>query len=259
MAFIKNQFICKSINTTMNMNCIVPITEKNDLKTLYLLHGYGNNYTCWQSYTSIQRYAERYELTIIMADFGKSFYTNFSNVDNYFQYWDFASSEMIEISRNIFPNLSHKREDTFVAGISMGGFGAFKLALNCPEKFSYAGSLSGALDLQDLMSKFPDRKAEYSLLLDENMTIKKTQNDLEFVAEKINDLNLPKPKLYQYCGKNDFLYKQNLKFNHFMTQKGFDITYSEDDGTHSWDYWDKELERFLAWLPLEKQVKVSKY
>ena len=259
MAVTKGFFLSKYLPAYAYINYIVPSNITDSTKSLYVLHDYGSNYTCWQSYTSIQRYAEKYNILIIMADFEKSFYTNLVDLEQGFNYWDFASSEMLYITRNTFPKLSNSREDNFVAGIGMGGFGALKLALLCPDKFSQAGMLSGIFDLEYVIRKYPERRNEYALFLGDDLNVLGTDNDLLFNAVTLDTIGLPKPKLYQYCGTNDELYPQNEYFHHFMTEKGFDITYSEDDGTHSWDYWDKELERFLAWLPLEKQVKVSKY
>ena len=111
-------------------------------KVLYLLHGYSDDQTIWQRRTSVERYAAAHNLAIIMPGVNHSFYCN-----EYYgeRYWDFVSQELPAVMHRFF-RLSDKPEDTFVAGLSMGGYGAMKLALNFPERFGAAASFSGAVD-----------------------------------------------------------------------------------------------------------------
>lgn len=82
---------------------------------------------------------------IIMPDGGKSYYTNCIRGD---KYWDYMAKELPEIVYTLFPYVSKKREDHYVAGLSMGGYGSMKLALNYPDSFKAAASFSGALNLK---------------------------------------------------------------------------------------------------------------
>jgi putative tributyrin esterase len=256
MAFLKCDFFSQTLGISTHMNVIIPTNYTKKLKTLYLLHGYSNSYNIWQEQTSIVRYAEKYNLAVIMPDFQKSFYTNFEKVEFGYKYWDFLSTELLEISQNLF-NLSDERSDNFVAGISMGGFGAFKLALNHPEKFAFAASLSGALDIFTLVEFFKNRTNESKMILGDSFNLKETQNDLFHVSTNLNTSNLDKPKLYQYCGTKDFLYSQNIAFKNHLERLNYDLTFCEDSGNHSWDFWDEKLKDLLEWLPLEKTTSTN--
>src|SRR5215213_8161991 len=114
------------------------------LRTLYLLHGHSDDHTAWQRYTSIERYAEGLNLAVVMPAVHLSFYKDMAYG---LKYWQFISEEVPALVRDLFL-LSSARKDNFVAGLSMGGYGAFKMALTHPERFAAAASLSGALDIR---------------------------------------------------------------------------------------------------------------
>src|ERR1044071_9564167 len=116
---------------------------RKKLRTLYLLHGHSDDHTAWQRYTSIERYAEGLNLAVVMPAVNLSFYTDMAHGG---KYWQFISEEVPAVARESY-SLSSKREDNFVAGLSMGGYGALKLALTYPDRYAAAASLSGAVDI----------------------------------------------------------------------------------------------------------------
>jgi S-formylglutathione hydrolase FrmB len=115
---------------------------------LYLLHGLSDDHTAWSRYTSIGRYAEAAGLAVVMPAVHRSFYANESAGH---RYWDFVSEELPEVVRTFF-QVSDRSEDTFVAGLSMGGYGAVRLALTFPGRYAAAASMSGALDIVRAMA-----------------------------------------------------------------------------------------------------------
>src|SRR5690349_9975630 len=119
---------------------------RKKLRTLYLLHGHSDDHTAWQRYTSIERYAEGLNLAVVMPAVHLSFYNDMAHGG---RYWQFISEEVPALVRDTFP-LSARREDNFVAGLSMGGYGAFKMALTHPGRFAAAASLSGAVDINEV-------------------------------------------------------------------------------------------------------------
>lgn len=252
-AFLNCSFFSKALNISTNMNVILPEDALDSgCPALYLLHGYTDDYTAWMRWTSIERYARKYRVAVIMPDVQKSFYNNFPGIDSGYKYWTFVSEELIEISRRLF-RLSHKREDTFVAGLSMGGFGAFKCALNRPDIFSAAASFSGAIYID---SDLEDRRGtkEIEMILGSWDKFKGSENDLLSVAEKTAKLTA-KPRLYQYCGTEDFLYKGNVRFRDFIQNLDFDYTYEESPGGHEWKIWDREVEKFISMLNSEGRIE----
>lgn len=216
--------------------------KRAPLKVLYLLHGLSDDHTIWQRRTSIERHVDNLDLLVVMPNVHRSFYANMAHGG---RYWDFVSEELPAITRAFFP-VSQRREDTFVAGLSMGGYGAFKLALSRPESFAAAGSFSGALDIGTRVAD-PNLSKEW-LDIFGNAPLRGSDHDVIALAKKLVTTDEPRPRLYQWCGTEDFLYQENLTFRDAVEPLGFDYTYEDSPGDHSWGYWDTKVVRFLEWL-----------
>jgi S-formylglutathione hydrolase FrmB len=177
-----------------------------------------------------------------------SFYTDMAYGRNYFQ---FISEEVPALAREMF-SLSSAREDNFVAGLSMGGYGAFKLALTLPERYAAAASLSGALDVTETVKGhgLHDEKlwrTEMQSVFGDTSKIKGSKHDLFALAKKTAK-SPAKPRLYQCCGTEDFLYADNIRFRDAMRKLPFDHTYEEGPGEHMWAYWDAMIQNVLKWM-----------
>jgi S-formylglutathione hydrolase FrmB len=219
-------------------------------RTLYLLHGHSDDHTAWQRWTSIERYVEGMNLAVIMPAVHLSFYTDMAHGG---KYWQFISEEVPALARDLFP-LSADRADNYVAGLSMGGYGAFKLALTHPDRFAAAASLSGVVNIGAVLNDRGDPESAEWLEGMRNIfgadlsKVAGSPNDLFPLAEKV--ANGPvKPKLYQCCGTEDFLYANNLSFRDYAQTLPLDLTYEEGPGEHTWAYWDKMIQNVLHWLP----------
>jgi putative tributyrin esterase len=260
MALLNVYFHSEVLGKQVQMNVILPqrsrgmigmnsIENKVDsYKTLYLLHGMSDDHTIWSRRTSIERYASEKGIAVVMPNGDLSWYMDMKYGGRYFT---FMSQELPSICRDFFPKMSSKREDTFVAGLSMGGYGAFKLALCNPETFGYAASLSGALDFSTFYKRHGDKFANM-LAGDLETEFRGSDNDLFAVAERLKASGKQLPKLYQWCGTEDFLYNDNLKMRDHLNSLGYDLTYKESEGNHSWGYWDKWIQDVLNWLPISK-------
>jgi putative tributyrin esterase len=168
---------------------------RKKLRTLYLLHGHSDDHTAWQRYTSIERYAEDLNIAVVMPAVHLSFYNDMAHGG---KYWQFISEEVPALVRDIFP-LSSDREDNFVAGLSMGGYGAFKLALTHPERFAAAASLSGALDIRAVVNPRSDRNnkiwlAEMRTVFGDLSKVPGSKHDLITLAKKVAKGSI-KPRL----------------------------------------------------------------
>ena len=218
---------------------------------LWLLHGMSDDHTIWQRRTSIERYVAPLGLAVVMPAVNRSCYTDMASGP---KYWTFISEELPKIARSFFP-LSDKREENFVAGLSMGGYGAFKLGLRCPEQYAAAASLSGAIDMGYRIENDPDEDAawrhEKEMVYGDLSEFKGSDNDLLHVAEELVASGKPIPAMYACCGTEDFLYEQNVRFRDFAKKIGLELTYEEGPGEHEWGFWDKWIQRVLEWLPLE--------
>ena len=260
MTLIHCNFFSDVLGLSTAMDVILPQTAGGEaggssgaqgrrLPTLYLLHGLSDDHTIWQRRTSIERYVEGRGLAVVMPAVGRSFYTD---AVHGLRYWTFLSEELPAIARSLFP-LSAAREDTFAAGLSMGGYGAFKLALRCPEKFAAAASLSGSLDLSSHAHAEGAWRAELEDIFGNLDAIAGSDNDLLHLAETVARASGPKPRLYQWCGTEDFLCAGNVRFRDYARRVGLDLTYEESPGSHEWSYWDRQIQRVLEWLPLQKK------
>ena len=100
-------------------------------KVLYLLHALGENDSAYLRYADIERFAIDYNIAIIMPNADRSYYTDTAYGENYFTH---ISKEIPQYAKRFF-HLSDKREDNYIAGFSMGGYGALKIGLSCCEQF----------------------------------------------------------------------------------------------------------------------------
>ena len=249
MPLIHCNFFSQALGLSTSMDVILPLhpwspgASARDGKhpTLFLLHGLSDDHTIWQRRTSIERYVEDLDLAVVMPAVERSFYTDMRTG---LPYWTFISEELPCVARSLFP-LSDAREDNFVAGLSMGGYGAFKLALSHPERFAAAASFSGLMDIT-LPFKDSERLAEVSAVFGSLEETRGGPNDLFWLARKLaRSKHAPGLRMYQWCGQQDFLYKSNVKFRKHAERLGLDLTYAEGPGDHSWRYWDEQIQVFL--------------
>lgn len=260
MAFIQCNFFSDVLGMSSSMNVIIPEKKENriGIKTkadqerypvLYLLHGLSDDHTAWMRRTSIERYANKYGLAVIMPNVHRSFYTDMEYGNDYFT---FVSQELPETAEKLFP-LKTGRKNTFVAGLSMGGYGAFKLALNQPERFAAAASLSGALNLAEnaeRANKSDELYQELKWIFGNSKKVKNTEHDLFYLLKRLKGKKKKIPALYQCCGTEDFLYKDNIKFRDFCRKNKIKLKYEEESAVHEWGYWDQKIQSVLRWLPL---------
>ncbi|TVY08178.1 alpha/beta hydrolase [Paenibacillus cremeus] len=260
MALIQCHFFSEVLQLSTSMTVILPQQTRTQIgmqnvkrserhPTLYLLHGMSDDDTIWLRRTSIERYVAPLGLAVVMPQVHRSSYTDMAYGN---RYWTFLSEELPELARSFFP-LSDAREDNFVAGLSMGGYGAMKWALNKPDQFAAAASLSGGLNRAKVPTE-PQRLRDYRLTFGEE-SVAGTENDLFWLLQQCDQSDAPKPKLYQCCGTEDFLYEDNLLFRDACRKTSFDFTYEEEPGTHEWGYWDQKIQAVLSWLPMEKHHK----
>lgn len=257
MAFLQVDFFSNVLGKSMSMNVLLPQTTAGQIgmegkgaesyPVLYLLHGRSDDHTTWMRRTCIERYAAEKGLAVVMPNGDLSFYTNMAHGGDYFTY---ISEEIPALCHDFFPRISQKREQTFVAGLSMGGYGAFKLALRLPERFCFAAALSGVLDICAFVQR--DGRASIFNHIFENMqTLRGSEEDLLAVAGRLAESGKPRPKLYAWCGTEDpLVYQDHPGACAELKRLGYDITYEESPGDHSWGYWDEQIKRVIHRLPL---------
>jgi putative tributyrin esterase len=215
--------------------------NKFSYKTLFLLHGGSEDARSWLSYSNIERYADKHKMAVVLPSVGNSFYANLAHGP---AYWTFLSDELPRFVRSVFP-LSDKREDNYVAGLSMGGYGAYKWALNKPDQFAAAANLSGLVS-------FDKPKAPAHIKFDDIFgsidSIKGSDNDLYALLRKRIKEGTKLPRLYAACGTEDFTYDDFKEYQEFSKSIAAEITYEEGPGEHDWDFWDAYIQRVLDWM-----------
>jgi putative tributyrin esterase len=248
MALIRCDFFSDALGLSTSMTVILPQQTVGQIgltgaarpepPTLYLLHGLSDDDTTWTRRTSIERYAAPLGLAVVMPQVHRSFYADeaYGNA-----YWTFLSEELPTVVSRFF-RLSDRREDTFVAGLSMGGYGAVKWALRQPDRFAAAASLSGALDLA---SRFPDDRGVVDRVFGDRR-VAGTGDDLLWLLDRADVAALP--RLYLACGTEDVLYDENVTFQDACRAKGVPLTVDFGPGGHEWGYWDTKIQDVLAWL-----------
>jgi putative tributyrin esterase len=257
MALIHIDHKPETIKVISPLNLIVPDPGSikglpvRGRKILYLLHGLSDDASAWQRFSAIETYAAIYGLVVVMPSFGRSFYIDQPNGQNYFTY---LMDELPRYLEDVFGILPC-RDNTLIAGLSMGGYGAFKAAFLYPEKYFAAASFSGTLSLAHMVAALPDYQyyEEFSLLFGDLNKLPGSIHDPEVWLQNAIDNKVVLPRLFIACGKQDKLFPLNVFFNAACQKAGIKTDYREMDGDHNWFFWDQQIQWFLSQVldPLE--------
>lgn len=257
MAFLEMTYNSKALKMEVPVNVILPEKKMSDpssgapdqlpYKTLYLYHGLGGNHTEWIRNSNIERYAAKYGIAVVMPEVGRSWYTDTAYTAAYFT---FVTKELPDVCRSYFNGMSQRREDNLVAGLSMGGYGAVKAALACPDRFCACASLSGALDITRrgrpyILEEF---KSIFSFDLETPLELENSEHDIFALARNNRAAGIPFPKLYLWCGTEDKLIDMNRRFHSLLDSLEIEHRYEESEGKHNWGCWDRQIQIALAYL-----------
>lgn len=254
------EFFSEALGTGTRIQVILPEAQqgigqagkavggRGGAPVLYLLHGLSDDETIWARRTSIERYAAAKGLAVVMPRADRSFYANEAQGN---RYWDFISEELPRTVQSFF-HVSGRREDTFVAGLSMGGYGALKLALRHPERYAAAASFSGVVDIVDAMRQaphwavFPD--GLFERIFGSVQQLQGSDDDLFALLGRPAPA-CGRPRLYLACGGDDAFYPAHLRFVQAARQAGWAPTAREQAGAgHAWPFWDAQIQAALDWM-----------
>jgi esterase superfamily len=253
MALIDLKFYSEVLKMGTEVHVIIPqknaigeigVTQNvlsGNYPCLYLLHGLGGDYSSWIRRTSIERYAEKYGICVVMPSALRSFYTDMKNGLPYYTY---VSQELPALIRSFF-NISTECKDTFIAGLSMGGYGALKIGLRNPLLY---GKIAGISSVCDMPSRAlgDDNGSLLKPIFGEELIVPDEDNLFQIAMAHQSDAI--KPKVFMGVGTEDMLYEENVRFQAALKENGYDITYKESVGTHSWEFWDEYIQYVLAWM-----------
>ncbi|MEU4241104.1 alpha/beta hydrolase family protein [Actinoplanes sp. NPDC026619] len=243
MAVIRCDFFAETLELSTSMTVVLPQEGDTPPPVLYLLHGLTDDHTAWTRFTSIERYAHDKGLAVVMPAVHRSFYANEAVG---LRFWDFLSVELPAVVDRFF-KVSTARSDTYVAGLSMGGYGAFKWALHDPGRFAAAASLSGALDLA-YIQEFDLRPHIRELVprVFADREVRGGDEDLLHLIETVEPATLP--RLMLRCGSEDHLVKQNERFVAAAEAAGVPLDAGFSPGEHEWQFWDDQIRVVLDWM-----------
>lgn len=239
MAFIHASFFSKVLAKEAGMNVIVPENAKGPFPVYYLLHGLSDDYTIWHRRTRIEWYVRELPIVVVMPDGYRGFYTDNPGGGAYGRY---MIEDVVAFAERTFPIIG-TRAKRCIGGLSMGGYGALRLALAHPDLFVSANSHSGATwDFSKPMP--PERRKFFSGLFGPKP--KGSPHDLFALALKDKRSGKPMPKLKIDCGVDDHLIGCNRDFHAFLEKIKVPHEYDEFPGVHNWDYWDDHVREALA-------------
>lgn len=272
MSLIHYNFESQYLNNNTDVNIILPDKPRDKTpeqfygsgkkyKVLWLLHGTFGDYTDWIRKSSIELYACERDLIVVMPSGLNADYVNWPDFALGYNTWDYLFEELMPLVHHWLP-ASDKREDNFIAGLSMGGNGTLQYAAGHPEKFGGAAILSCApRDLHQLAKDLEDpefAKVNYRLV----NGIRNAGGMEGYLNSPINVWDrLPElieqdalPPLYFCCGKNDFLYDRYQAFKEYTQKLGLKATFEEFDGfTHEWRFWDLTIQKALTFFGLDPE------
>lgn len=256
MVFLEFTYKSKALKVNVAVNVLLPEranTEKlagapeGTFKTLYLFHGMGANHADWVRKTNIELYAAEHGIAVVMPEVGRTWYTDTAYGQNYFT---FVTEELPAVCRSYFKGMTDRREDNLVAGFSMGGYGALKAALRCPDKYSGCAILSSALDITRdgrsyLLEEF---QSIFGFDIPSAAVLKGTEHDVFSLVEKNSAAGLPFPKLYMWCGTEDSWIGPNRDMHRLLDRLQVEHLFEETPGSHTWKYWDLYIRNGLDYL-----------
>jgi S-formylglutathione hydrolase FrmB len=205
---------------------------------LYLLHGYGNDYKAWARYTSMERYAEEHRIAVVTFSCHNKAYLNAPLGENFY---DFLNEELPEFVESYFP-ISSNPQERYIAGLSMGGYGAMLHGLTNPERYSAIGAFSPGIP-------DPDSAADPNRIM---------RIDLYEVTRKALESCVQLPDLFICIGDKDFLYERVTRYHQTFGANWPISRYRYDDlpdYEHEFAIWDKEIQAFLDWIKREDVYK----
>jgi len=245
MAVFTTDVYSENLGFDTNIGVIIPQRPTPSGKVLYLLHGMGGNASAWTKCTRIIHYAHERDYVVVMPEAQRSFFMDMAHGPQYCKY---ITEELPKLCGQLF-GIKHRREKTFIAGLSMGGYGALLCGLSKPAFYSAIASFSGAVDAERWFDENKKDFREFNSIVGNGKSTTASNNfklpassDIFRLSEKISKLpEKKKPRILSTCGSGDFLIEDNRKYAEFMKGLPIDFEYKEWDGVHDWNFWEQSL------------------
>jgi S-formylglutathione hydrolase FrmB len=233
-----------SVGKMTSATVIVPEGKTGPFPVFYLLHGLSDNHTAWTRRSSIERYVQDLPLIVVMPNGERSFYTDAEN-NSKAAFETYIMRDLIGFVDSTFQTIP-TRDGRVIGGLSMGGYGAVKLALKHPNMFCAAVSHSGALARANNFTEDDDSDWAREVRAIFGNNSRGSDNDLFALAEKIDRSKLPALRID--CGVDDFLIEHNRSFHTHLSALNIAHEYEEFPGAHTWAYWDTHVQEAIAFF-----------
>jgi len=260
MSLIKVEMFSNSLQRPVMFEMFMPISFRTDplappnphydrpCKTVFVLHGF----TGWgRGWDHMYELGMKYNLALVFPSVENCFYLDLDA--SAFKYGTFVGVELIEYIRKTF-SLCQEKEDTFICGLSMGGFGAIHLGLSYPETFGKIAALSSALIIYGISGMKPGEETPianydyYRNVFGDLENVYESDKNPETLVKKLQAEGKPIPPIYMACGTEDFLLPNNRQFHKFLTENNVDVSYTESPGNHDMDFWNVYFEESFKWM-----------
>lgn len=233
-------FHSAALNRDMQYRVIAPsAAPAQRLPVVYLLHGGGGGFRDWSNYSDVARYAET-GLILVMPEGASSYYTNAVDPPQD-RYEDYIVQDVIADVESKFPAATG-RANRAIAGVSMGGFGAIKIALRHPELFTFVGGISPAIDVPRrafALRRFHQSR-HYESIFGPSGSQTRRDNDPMILVRSANPQTVP--YFFLTCGEQEGLLPANREFAGLLDRGHFRFEFHTVHGGHDWNQWN-------GWLP----------
>ena len=223
--------------------------------TLYFLHGYSGGAVETSMFSNIALYGMRYGVAVVLADGENSFYTDDEKRGACFS--RFFGEELVEVTRSVLP-LSRRREDTWIAGISMGGYGALINGLRFRDRFSAIGMLSPALGFKQENDEPPEGcpvpSGELLETLGSWQEYAGSYRDEKQALLSAARSETAVPEIFVGIGKNDPLYPEAVRFREYSRAMGITPEWYEAEGGHDHTFWKQAMDPLFHFLTKKEEV-----
>lgn len=225
------------------------LPEDKRFPVLWLLHGGGDDFTAWPLNAMFLRRCERMGLLVVMPTI-QDFLGYRNELGDFYRQ---IGEELPEFIGNLFP-ISRKREDKYIAGLSYGGYLAYRIALDHPENYACVGSFSSPLDCESDLRERHAGQSGYPAAEE----IPGSPLDILSTAAHLKETGTEMPRLFQACGTEDFTWQYNLNARERFRGLGCDHTWFEAPGVHNFEFWNLALEKYLDWLPVKEEGRAQR-
>ena len=259
MARLQIEYFSNALHRATTFEMLIPNDfpadipwEKNSarsrpMSTLFLLHGYTGKAGNWVP----EGLPEKYNFAIVMPTAENSFYLNGEATGSAYQ--TMVGEELVDYVRKTF-HLANCPEDTCIAGLSMGGFGALHTGLAYPDRFGKIGALSSALIVHEVATMKPGggnavaNYAYYRACFGDPETVLERDVNPEVLARNLKASGAKIPEIYMCCGTEDFLLENNRELHRFLESEGISHEYHESKGNHDMVFWHEYIAKIVEWM-----------